>query len=105
MTFYQVFINLVDNSLYWLKGSLIKDKTITFDTLNDHFIVSDNGPGIRKEMREMIFDFGFSSKPGGRGMGLYIAKESLNELGYDIKLLDSDKGAAFEILKKDEENE
>ncbi len=103
-TFYPVFINLVDNSIYWLKGSLIKDKTITFDTLDGHFIVSDNGPGIRKEMREVIFDFGFSSKPGGRGMGLYIAKESLNELGYDIKLLDSDKGTTFKILKKDEEN-
>ncbi len=104
-TFYPVFINLVNNSIYWLKGSLIKDKMITFDTLDDHFTVSDNGPGIRKEMREVIFDFGFSSKPGGRGMGLYIAKESLNELGYDIKLLDSEKGATFEILKKDEENE
>lgn len=104
-TFYPVFINLVDNSIYWLKGSLIKDKTITFDTLDEHFIISDNGPGIRKEMREAIFDFGFSSKPGGRGMGLYIAKESLNELGYDIKLLDTDKGTTFEILKKDEENE
>jgi len=110
-TFYPVFINLVDNSIYWLKPQR-KDKDdnviqriITFDTFDDHFIVSDNGPGIRKKIKEVIFDFGFSSKAGGRGMGLYIAKESLNELGYDIQLLDTDKGATFEILKKDEENE
>ena len=99
-TFYPVFINLVDNAIYWLKGSLIKDKTITFDILDGNFIISDNGPGIRDEMRSMIFDFGFSSRPGGRGMGLYIAKQTLNELGFDITLVDSKKGTAFTIIKK-----
>ena len=105
-TFYPVFINLVDNSIYWLKGSLIKDKTITFDTLDGNYIITDNGPGIRDEIRSNMFDLGYSTKPGGRGMGLYIAKQSLNELGFDISLLDSEKGTTFMIAtKKDEENE
>lgn len=104
-TFYPVFINLVDNSIYWLKGSLIKDKTITFDTLDGNYIVTDNGPGIRDEIRSNMFDLGYSTKPGGRGMGLYIAKQSLNELGFDISLLDSEKGATFMITEKGEENE
>ena len=105
-TFYPVFINLVDNSIYWLKGLLIKDKTITFDTLDGNFIITDNGPGIRDEIRSNMFDLGYSTKPGGRGMGLYIAKQSLNELGFDISLLDSEKGATFMIAtKKDEDNE
>lgn len=104
-TFYPTFVNLVDNAIYWLKKLQNQDRIITLDEQNGHFVIADNGPGIREEIRDMIFDFGFSAKPGGRGMGLYIAKNSLNELGYDLNLLDTQNGAAFEIVKSGEFDE
>lgn len=104
-TFYPTFVNLVDNAIYWLKKLQNQERVITLDAQNDHFIIADNGPGIREEIRDMIFDLGFSAKPGGRGMGLYIAKNSLNELGFDLNLLDVQVGTAFEIIELKEGNE
>jgi signal transduction histidine kinase len=43
--------------------------------------VRDNGPGIHYRLWENIFGLGFSTRPGGTGLGLYIAQslaESMN---------------------------
>jgi signal transduction histidine kinase len=104
-TFYPTFVNLVDNAIYWLKSLQDQKLIIKLDVRNGCFIIEDNGPGIHDDIKNMIFTLGFSSKIGGRGMGLYIAKNSLNELGYDLNLLDVQKGTAFEIIKFGEDNE
>jgi len=95
----------VDNAIYWLKNTKIEEKTISFEIRNGNFVIADTGPGIRNELNTSVFELGFSTKDGGRGMGLYIAKQSLNELGYDLKLLDSDRGCVFEISNLGEVDE
>ncbi len=104
-TFYPTFVNLVDNAIYWLKNSKIENKTISFEIRKGNFVIADTGPGIRDELKTSVFELGFSTKDGGRGMGLYIAKQSLNELGFDLKLLDSNIGCVFEISNLGEINE
>jgi len=100
---YPVFVNLVDNAIYWLtdyRGS----KLITLDSKNGSMIVRDSGPGVSARDREAIFDFGFSRKPGGTGYGLYISREILKREGWSLRLAParSDSGAEF-IIQNDGE--
>src|SRR5471030_231518 len=44
-------------------------------------VVSDDGPGIAPESLDAIFDKGFSSKGEQRGVGLFLAKQQVENLG------------------------
>jgi signal transduction histidine kinase len=80
----RVVINLLDNALRYN----VPDKSIcvSVDNKNDHVIVSvkDNGPGIRPEEQNLIFDKFFRSsdavneRTSGNGLGLAIAKGIVN---------------------------
>ena len=99
-SFYPVFVNVVDNAIYWLSIGLQEEgRRIILDADGDRLLVADNGPGITTQDRDYIFDFGYTRKPGGRGMGLHIARETLRQVGYKIDLLAtaSDTGATFAV--------
>ncbi|RJQ27685.1 ATP-binding protein [Candidatus Parcubacteria bacterium] len=99
-SFYPVFVNLVDNAIYWLsQQNLSEERRIKLDAAGDAFLISDSGPGVETRDREAIFEFGFTRKPGGRGMGLHISREALRRVGYDLLLADEKgtKGAKFII--------
>ncbi len=86
----QLFINLFDNSIFWLSDIDIKEKNITIklDGNNGKLIFSDNGPGINKDDAPYIFEAFYSAKEEGRGLGLYIAKQLLERIDYSIWLAD-----------------
>ncbi|KJY36958.1 histidine kinase [Streptomyces sp. NRRL S-495] len=75
----QVVLNLVGNSIYWLstlpegaaRAILIETRRTPEGEVD--IDVSDSGPGVRKEIRDLIFDTYFSDKPDGIGLGLSIA--------------------------------
>lgn len=100
-----VFINLVDNAVFWVKmNSLKKGRKIQFDLdETNSILVSDNGPGFPDIDKTIIFERGYTTKPGGRGLGLFIAKQILNECGFDIEAIESTfgKGAGFRIFSKE----
>lgn len=108
----QLLLNLIDNAAYWLTQIDKPDKTIkiTLDGNKGQMIVSDNGPGIKKEDRPYIFEPFFSGKgEDGRGLGLYIARQLLERNEYSIELseLKSEKllsGANFVINFVSEES-
>ena len=101
-SFYPVFVNLVDNALFWLsQQNPQRERCIELDERNGMWVVSDSGPGVGIRDREAIFESGFSRKPGGRGMGLSIGREGLRRVGFDLRLIDGDKGAAFGIVPTD----
>jgi signal transduction histidine kinase len=61
--------------------------------------VADDGPGVPRELRERIFEPGFSTKSKGWGIGLALAKRIAEEShGGRIALLPADRGATFEIM-------
>jgi signal transduction histidine kinase len=97
-SFYPVFVNLVDNAVFWLKDQ--KERIITLDAREDALIVRDTGPGIPERDREAVFELGFSRKPGGRGMGLHISREVLSRIEYDLSIADSTQGAEFHITPR-----
>ena len=101
-TFYPAFVNLVDNAIFWLtQQNPGKERRITLDAKDGVLLVQDSGPGVSVRDREAIFEFGFTRKPGGRGLGLHISRESLRRVGYDLLLLDTENGATFAIKPVD----
>lgn len=98
-SFYPVFVNLVDNAIFWLSQQSPRlDRKIKLDERDGALLVEDCGPGVDVRDREAIFEFGFSRKPGGRGMGLHIGRETLRRVGFDLQLIDSDGGATFGVV-------
>lgn len=101
----QLFINLMDNSVYWLKVSEAREpKTrVQIDGEKGFVIFADNGPGVRKEDIEYVFEPFFSTKGlEGRGLGLYIARQLTDRYGYDLYYLEKGSeqilpGANFRI--------
>ena len=43
--------------------------------------VRDSGPGVREDMRENLFRPGVTSKPGGSGFGLFLARRLVESYG------------------------
>ncbi|WP_137819624.1 ATP-binding protein [Pseudomonas sp. 2FG] len=101
------FINIVDNAIYWLNSRAEDEKKIIFDADDKGFLISNSGPGIEERMRNRIFDFGETQKPGGRGMGLAISRETLRREGFDIELVKAglDVSPQFRISPMDEQGE
>lgn len=86
----QLFLNLFDNSAYWLESKAgERNILITLDGDEGTLIFSDNGPGIKPDDAPYIFDPFFSGKgQDGRGLGLYIARQLLERHEYTIELSD-----------------
>jgi signal transduction histidine kinase len=59
--------------------------------------VADDGPGIPREDRSVIFEPGYSSRDHGTGLGLSIVKRIVESHGWTIELKNQDSGARFEI--------
>ena len=105
-TFLPVFMNLVDNALYWLQYRQ-SDRLIRFDVDGDALTVYDNGPGITRRDREAVFQPGFTRKPGGRGLGLYISWHELRDVGYSLSIDEpsENEGTLFRIEPKESSND
>lgn len=98
-TLYPAIVNLVDNAIYWANKSSSLQKKVKLHADNENLFIADTGPGVPLIDRENIFEFGFSRKIGGRGMGLYIARQTLERDGFNLELeeFDPEIGAVFKI--------
>ena len=105
-TFYPVFVNLIDNAIFWLRDRE-PPRVIRLDAIGDAMLVADNGPGVPPEDREAIFELGFTRKPGGRGLGLYISRDVLDRAGYELTVDEpaNGEGALFGMRPKADNND
>jgi len=62
--------------------------------------LADDGPGIPADSRGQIFEPFFTTRPGGTGLGLYIARELCEANGAALELLPRGPGAHFRITMK-----
>jgi nitrogen-specific signal transduction histidine kinase len=81
------FVNIIDNAIYWIAHRAEGERKIFLDVNEDGFLISNTGPGIEDRLRDRIFDFGETRKPGGRGMGLAVSRDTLRREGMDVVLL------------------
>ena|GEM_PF-7051437 len=79
-----------DNVTITVRAYLIKDRVIVE--------VADSGDPIPLEHQDKIFDPFFSTKNGGLGLGLYIAKELSNVLNGDITYYDTSLETVFQLV-------
>jgi len=89
----QVFDNLMNNSIYWLQSKDVNKKIIiTIDKPWVYF--EDNGPGINKAVENTLFSPFVTCKPEGqgRGLGLFIVQQLLDDSNCDI-VLDKERNA------------
>lgn len=98
---YVILTNLFDNSIYWLSVSKKKEKKIEVNVFyeEENIIMDfiDNGPGIKEEFIDSLFEPGFSTKPRGTGLGLSISGEAVSRNGGSIKLMNYKNGTYFRI--------
>lgn len=103
----EIFVNLIQNSIYWLTEVPQNERAIQVDVQQKidgelEIIFSDSGPGINiEEDPSIIFEPYYSKKKDGVGLGLAIVGEILHDY-YDggIELLDNGPlpGATFRLV-------
>lgn len=94
----QVLVNLVLNALSFApRGSRV---TVAYRAAQDRavFTVSDEGPGVPPALRPRLFVGGRSMRPGGAGIGLAHSYALARARGGRLSLLDSERGACFELV-------
>lgn len=104
-TFYPVFVNIIDNAIHWVNQiQSEEEKFIRLHADDSGFYISNNGPAISVADYDRIFSYGFTRKPNGRGMGLYISREALKESGYRLLVISPLEGCnvTFKIEKIEE---
>lgn len=99
-----VFINLINNAIYWMRNSKVRKLKLDYLERSNEIVISNSGERIEEHRLDKIFQLFYSNRPNGRGIGLYLSKQSLNEAGYDIyatndKKLNDLNGACFVVNK------
>lgn len=83
---YPVFVNLVNNSAYWVNHSDEVQKRILLDAVDGKIFIADNGPGVDANDLKYLFQLFFTRKiRGGRGVGLYLCRTNLAAGGHTIE--------------------
>jgi signal transduction histidine kinase len=80
---FPVFINLVNNSFYWLGQAT--NRRIVLDCVDDKIIVADSGPGVDPDDVKRLFELFYTRKRSGRGVGLYLCKTNLALSNHTIR--------------------
>jgi two-component system nitrogen regulation sensor histidine kinase NtrY len=93
-------LNLVDNAVEAVGGIGRVDVEVVLapDAGHVRVIVGDDGPGIRPEDRDRVFQPHFSTKPTGTGLGLSIVHQIVSDHGGRIWMEDNEpRGSRFFI--------
>ena len=98
----QVVINLLKNGAEAAIGQAMQPRvSLTVRLLaggRTMIVIADNGPGIPPELAAEIFLPFFTTKAGGTGVGLSLARRIVTAHDGTIALGPSDGGACFEIV-------
>ena len=80
--------NLIENALDAMEGQQEGEIGLLLHYQNGWLSceVSDDGPGIDPTQLEAIFTKGFSTKGENRGVGLFLARQQIQNLGGDISV-------------------
>ena len=80
---YPVFINLVNNSLYWL--SFVNDRQVVFDFVEGKAVIADSGKGVDPDDIGRLFQLFFTRRSKGRELGLFLSRVNLAVARHQIR--------------------
>ena len=93
----QVFMNLFLNAAQAMPGggAVTVDGAARGDRVE--VTVADDGPGVPRERRSEVFEPYVTTRAaeGGTGLGLAVSHEIARQLGGDLRLVESERGATF----------
>ena len=90
----ELFENLFRNAI----DHVGEDVTVRVGALRDGIYIEDDGPGIAEDIRDEVFDHGFTTREEGSGYGLSVVRTIANAHGWDVRVATADAGGArFEI--------
>lgn len=93
----QVFFNLLVNAAQATSyQGIIEIEVLRISSEQVSIFVRDNGPGVKEELIDTIFEPFVTSRSSGTGLGLAIVKKIICQHGGDITVR-NDNGAVFEL--------
>lgn len=98
-----IVVNLLSNALVAVAESEAPQRLVRLTTrVGDRRLtlhVADNGPGVVRFKPSEIWLPGVTSRPGGSGLGLTIVKDTVTDLGGEVKAIEHGRlgGAEFVI--------
>jgi PAS domain S-box-containing protein len=102
--------NFISNAIKYLNPS-VTENFVNFDIIIDDkqasILITDNGIGIDKAYQHKMFDMFFRGTPAsdGSGLGLYIVKQTLEQLGGKVSVdSEAGKGTSFHLIIPNELN-
>ncbi|WP_145948522.1 sensor histidine kinase [Paenibacillus sp. Y412MC10] len=100
--------NVVSNSIYWMLNQDRREIHFYYSETTQTLFIHDTGQGIKESDMLRVFEPYFTKKLQGRGLGLFLSRDTLESRGHFLFLEDNNKtqrnlgGACFGIqFKKD----
>ncbi len=100
-----VFLNVINNALYWVEYA-DKEKIIQIDVVGNDVAIRNSGAKMSHTELTRCFELFYTKKTtdSGRGIGLFLARKTLNAIDMDIIATNDEayntlNGACFVIKK------
>lgn len=86
----QALVNILDNAREASPRAVHIESS--WDRAQWHLVVRDFGPGLTPELHRRVGERGFSTKPHGMGLGLYLTHQVIKRLGGVVSLYNHEQG-------------
>ena len=96
----QVLVNLVINASYAIEDTKTGGKiTVRTRAVGDkiELTIGDDGPGVAQAIADQLFGLYVTTSPHGTGLGLWLVKQIVDEVGGTIRYEPTGPGARFVI--------
>src|SRR5690606_22567632 len=99
---HQVLVNLVLNAIHAMEATerpaRLTIRLVPTGSGMAAIEVEDTGPGLSPELLDSIFQPFFTTKPGGTGLGLVVARRIAEEHGGRLEAEQTPTGARFRVV-------
>ncbi len=94
----QALLNIATNALEAMPDGGRMGMSVETDDGRATISIRDSGPGIAPELLEKLYNMHFTTKAGGTGVGLYVARSVVEALGGTIEVeTQRGSGSCFQV--------